>query len=165
MNQEVFDKLVTSWSRFFFTGPMLILLFLLCTILAVLNNYRERERTYFLIYFCVGVSLFASSVLVSFSRYLSGRDLTVYIEGANTVFELIEFIAFYFFFKKCLQNRYIKKASKILLIALSIVFSIFFIKLVLPVYSTENIQNHSLLINTIDFFFFRYYALVTSMSC
>jgi len=76
----------------------------------------------------------------------------IYEEVANTFFELIEFLAFYFFFKKCLQNKY-EKCFKVALYMLMTVSGIFFIRLAFPNYKDEDMRTHSLFINVIEFFF------------
>jgi len=153
MKHEVINRLATVWCKTFFTEPVVLLLFVLCAFVAFFNNCKERERIYFLIYFLVGTGLFVSSELIIILKALTGRNYAIFYETSNSIFELAEFIAFYFFFNKCLCYEISKNVLKIFLILLSSLFVAFFARLVFPGYSTESLKNDSISINVIEFFF------------
>jgi hypothetical protein len=153
MNHEIIDKLLNHWRANFFTESILIAAFIFCFIIGLLYHYNEKERIFFLAYFFIGVILFVVANPIDFLRILTGKKLVIFSEISNTIFELVEFIAFYYFFKKCFQNKKIKKISKIFLICLCIFIAAFFTGLIFPDYTIENIRNHSLFINVIEFFF------------
>jgi hypothetical protein len=152
MSHEILERLVAFWSRTFFIEPVVILSFLFCFVIALFHNYKERERIYFLIYFFIGLAMFVVTVLLIMFKILVRRDLAIYQEVSNSIFELSEFIAFYFFFNKCLQNKNCKKVLKIFLGLLLLIFLAFFTRLILPGYSTESLRNHSIFINVVEFF-------------
>jgi hypothetical protein len=101
----------------------------------------------------MGVALFVSSASIIIYKGLAGRNFAIFQETSNSIFELTEFIAFYFFFNKCLNYKTSKSILKIFLILLSSIFVAFFARLVFPGYSTESLRNDSMTINVIEFFF------------
>jgi hypothetical protein len=141
------------WRRTFFIEPVVILSFTLCLIIGLFYHYKNKERLFFTAYFSSGVILFMQTPIVIAGKILTGRQLTIYHEISNTAFELTEFLAFYFFFKKCLQNRNHQKYLKISLYLFVTSIVIFFIGLTFPSYEIEDIILHSLFINVVEFFF------------
>jgi hypothetical protein len=117
-----------------------------------MHHRRERERLFFVFYFFAGILLFAISSPFDLLKVFPERNAVALGEGFNTTFELIEFIAFYWFFKKSLRDN-LRIILKVFLICLLTIATLFFISLSFPGYSTENIRVHSLLINVIEFFF------------
>jgi len=152
MGHEMKELLVNFWRRSFFIEPMLILCFVFSFILGLFYHYKNKERLLFTAYFFSGVILFLPSPIMSICKILTGRQLMIYEEVANTFFELLEFLAFYFFFKKCLQNKY-EKYFKLSLCVLLTGIAIFFVRLTFPNYKAEDMRTHSLFINVIEFFF------------
>jgi len=153
MDHETINRLINFWRQTFFIEPVLILTFIFCFILALLYHYREKERIFFLFYFFVGISLLTLSSPLLLLKIFTGRKEAITLEIANTIFELTEFIAFYYFFKKCLQLKKFKKILTLFLISLCLIILVYFIALNLPGYTTHNIKEHSLFINVIEFFF------------
>src|SRR6185369_7862280 len=113
MSHETIEQLVNFWRRSFFIEPLVIFSFVVCFIVGLLYNYKNKERLFFTIYFFSGVVLFVQSTIIIVGKFLIGKQLSIYQEIANTFFELTEFLAFYFFFKKCLQNTRYQKYLKI----------------------------------------------------
>src|SRR4030095_10419897 len=153
MGQEIIERLFNFWRRSFFIEPALILSLVICCIIGLFHNYNNKERLFFTVYFFSGVILFVQSTIVIVGEILIGKELTIYQEVANTFFEFTEFLAFYFFFKKCLQNNKYQKYLKISLFVLMISIVIFLIGLTFPKYEKEDIRGHSLIINVLEFFF------------
>jgi hypothetical protein len=153
MAHEIIDKLLDHWRNNFFTEPILILTFIFCLIIGFLYHYKEKERIFFLFYFLIGLILFVVANPIDFFRVLTGKKLVIFSEIANTVFELTEFVAFYYFFKKCFQNKRYQEMSKVFLVSLCIIIGAFFTGLIFPGYTIDNIRKHSLFINVIEFFF------------
>ena len=153
MDHETLVRLISFWRRNFFIEPILILTFIFCFFVGLFYHHRQKERFFFLFYFFIGIALFTvSSPLVLFKIY-DGRERIVASEAANTIFEVLEFIAFYFFFQKCIQNRNWKKLIKLFLISFLMLVSAFSLALTFPNYLPENIGKHSLYINVIEFLF------------
>src|SRR6476660_4052745 len=100
MSHEMKELLVNFWRRSFFIEPMLILFFVFSFIVGLFYYNKNKERLLFVAYFFSGVILFVPSPIMSICKILTGRQLMIYEEVANTFFELMEFLAFYFFFKK-----------------------------------------------------------------
>jgi cbb3-type cytochrome oxidase subunit 3 len=153
MDRETIQRLINFWRNNFFIEPILILTFIFCFTVGLLYHYKERERIFFIFYFFIGIALLTIVSPLVIYKIFTGRNRAIFAETANTIFELTEFIAFYYFFKKCLQNRKSKKILRIFLISLVIIISAFFIALNLPYYTTETISKHSLFINVIELFF------------
>ena len=74
------------------------------------------------------------------------------IEFGNTIFELIEFFAFYQFFKKCLPSKRFNNGLIASLVFFCVVVGVFLVASMFPLYSTEEIRKHSLFINVIELF-------------
>ena len=153
MGHEVTERLIIYWRRSLFIEPIVVLFFSFSFIIGLLYHYKNKERLFFLAYFFSGIVLFTHNTVVIACKILTGRQLVINQEVANTLFELTEFLALYHFFKKCLQNNNHKKYLKISLYVLLISIVIFFIRLSYPNYKTQNIQVHSLVINVIELFF------------
>ena len=153
MNQEIIERFINHWRKDAFMELLLILFFSYCIILGLFYNHKKKERLLFLAYFFVGTILFVSLDLVIAFKLLTGKIYYIYIEVANTIFELAEFTAFYYFFKACLQRKIFKKTSKIFLAILLSIIIFFFIGLSFIEYSQTAIKRHSLFINVIELFF------------
>jgi len=153
MDSEIIERLINFWRSSLFVEPFVVLSFLFCFVIGLLYNYNNRERLLFLFYFFCGTVLFAQNTVVVVCKLLTGRQLLMRQEIANTIFELTEFFAFYYFFKKCLRNNSVKKVLKISLYALSTIIAIFLMGLAFANYSITNIRVHSFIVNVIEFFF------------
>jgi len=153
MGNEITEQLINFWRRSFFIEPIVILFFTLCFIIGLIFHDKNKERLFFTAYFFSGVVLFVPTTIIILYNILAGKQLTIYHEIANTFFELSEFLAFYFFFKKCLKNVVYRKYLKISLYVLLTSIVIFLTRLTLPGYTSEDIRVHSLFVNAIEFFF------------
>jgi len=153
MSHETFERLISYWRSGLFVEPFVVLAFTFSFIIGVICNYNNRERLLFLVYFFLGIALFVQNTVLTVCQLLTGRQLVLRQEAANTIFELIEFVAFYYFFKKSLQDKNFKKVLKILLYVLSLLIAVFLIGLNFKNYSIAHIRVHSLVINAIEFFF------------
>jgi len=153
MGYELMQRLINFWGKSFFTEPVLILLFVFCFIVGIFYHYKNKVRIFFLIYFFSGIILFVPVTVIIACKILTEKQIAVLQESANTVFELVEFVAFYFFFQMCLQNNKLKKIIHLFLYFLIAIIIVFFIKLTLPSYTVYNIRVHSLFINVVEFFF------------
>jgi hypothetical protein len=166
---DVIEKLIAHWRNYYLIEPVLILTLMLCFIVALFRNNREKERLFFLMYFFIGTSLFVVLNFLSVCHLINGRKWIITVELANTVFELSEFIAFYYFFKKCLLTATHHKILKALFICFCVVVGIFFAASTFPRYAVEDIRKHSLVINVIELFFIfcmclaYYYDLFTAV--
>ena len=149
--QEILGKLIAHYKANFFTEPILVLTFIFCCVIGLLYHYRERERFFFLGYFFTGVALFVVSVTMD-NFIFSGRERAIIDEIFNTTFELVEFSCFYYFFRKCLENKNIHKISGAFLRALFAISGIFFTVLWWPEYQIDKIREHSFYINVLEFF-------------
>ncbi len=152
MGHEMMERLIDFWRRSFFIEPIVILSFTFCFTVGLFYHYKNRERFFFLAYFFVGIIIFVQNTIIVVCKILSGKQLAIEQEVANTIFEFTEFVAFYYFFKQCLQNKNLKKVLKIFLCVLLAIIVIFFMGLAFPNYPTNDIKVHSLFINVIEFF-------------
>lgn len=152
MAREMINKLILQYRNNFFTEPILLLTLVSCCVIGLLYNNRERERVFFLCYFVMGLLLFSVGTTVDYLRPLAPKDIIKFDEIFNTTFELVEFIAFYYFFKKCLQKKF-QQILNVFLSCLIIVITVFFIVLFFSDYTIDKIREHSFFINVIEFFF------------
>jgi len=153
MRNELIYDFIQFWRKTLFLEPLLILLFIGCFVISITRHKKEKERLYFIPYFFAGIALFtvySPPILLALYR---GRQFVVMEETTNTVFEFTEFLAFYFFLKKCLAYRIFKNILTVLFILLIVVIAGFFVALTLPGYSVYYIKQHSLFINVIEFSF------------
>jgi len=153
MDHETINRLVDFWRITFFIEPILISTFIFCFVVALVYHYREKARIYFLFYFLSGLFLFTLSSPLLIQKIFIGKEQIITSEVANTIFELTEFIAFYYFFKKTLRIKRSKKMLAFFLISLLVISSGYFTALSFPAYTLKNIREHSLFINVIEFFF------------
>jgi len=159
MVKEIISKLIAYYRRDFFTEPVLLLTFIICFFIALMHHRRERARLFFLFYFFAGILLFAISSPFDVLRVFPERNVVALGELFNTTFELIEFVAFYWFFKKCLRNHNLQVILKVFFVCLLAVSTLFFLSLRFPGYTEDNIRVHSLLINVLEFFFIAFLCL------
>lgn len=150
---EIFKRLMNFWSRSLFIEPFLVLALIIGFTIGVFNAHKEKERIYFLIYFLSGILLFIIGTILVISRLYPVKESIEIGEIDNTIFELIEFIAFYHFFRKCLRTRRIKQVLKLFLILLCTIISFFLIGLIFFPYLISNIGEYSLFTNVVEFFF------------
>jgi len=149
---ELIDKLISHWRLFFFIEPTLILALISCFFVGLFHNNGEKEQQFFVFYFFVGMSLFIVFTLLSIANAINGTKWAITIELGNTIFELVEFFAFYQFFKKCLQSKRYNKALAASLVCFSLVVGIFFICLMCSCFPSEDIQKYPLFINVFELF-------------
>jgi hypothetical protein len=159
MEKEVINKLVAYYKQGFFTEPILLLTFIFSFIIGLLYNYGQKERVLFLIYFVIGTLLFLLASPLEMLLIVAGRKVDVFNEVNNTTFELTEFIAFQYFFKKCYKNKTLKKISNLSVIVFGLIVVAFFTALTFPGYSKETLREHSFLINVLEFFFLSFFCL------
>ena len=159
MQNEIIEKIIIHWRRNYFTEPILILVFIFCFIIGLIYRYKETARAFFLLYFLFGILLFVVMNPVDFFQVITGRKLAVLSEISNTSFELTEFTAFYYFFRKSFRNKKHQKLSKIFLISLCIIVGLFFSALAVPGYAIDSIRKHSFFINVIELFFLAFLCL------
>jgi len=153
MSNDTWASLINLWKRAFFTEPILITAFLFCFIIGLFRHQEQRERLLFTLYSFTGVLLFPMLTMIELFKVRTGRSLTIFTETGNSIFELVEFIAFYYFFKRCLRFVGAKVILKIFLIVLCVVTSVFLLMLTYRGYGNEEIHGHSLFINVIEFLF------------
>lgn len=135
MDHSILYRLVNFWKKYFYLEPILILVLIFCLTLGLIYHRRERERIIFVVYFLTGVALFTiESPVVIILKLYSGRKSTVAAEMSNTLFEMIEFVAFYYFFKKCLKSKTPRKIIDAFLTTIAALVTIFFVALAFPSY-------------------------------
>lgn len=139
------------WRKVLFTEPIAILFFILCFLLALFYHYRQRLRILFLVYFFCGTILFFATDLILVLKIFTERQMIIFRETSNTIFELIEFITFYNFFKGCLEGERFKKVLDMIFILFTFTSLIFFIELISSRYPENEIEKHSFYINIIEF--------------
>lgn len=152
MDHDTLVDLIDFWRASFFIEPVVVLTFIFCFIVGLRHHNRNKERLFFTAYFLIGVILFVNGTMVFVGKILTDQQLTIYREVTNTVFEIAELLAFYVFFKKCLQKNTYQKYLKLLLYLLLTSAVIFFISLTFPNHNAKEIIVHSFLVNTIEFF-------------
>ena len=153
MNQAITERLINYWRSIFFVEPVLDLSLISSFVIGILYHHRNRERFFFLIYFLSGVILFFPLRIIFLYQILTEKQDAVLLESANTVFELVEFIAFYHFFRGCLFGNRIRTILRLFFYCLLAISTVFFIMLTFPGYTVHDIRVHSLFINVIEFFF------------
>ena len=152
MGDEMIERLINYWRSIFFIEPILDLFFIFCFIIGIFYHHKNKERFFFLAYFFSGI-IFVPVRLILDCKILTEKQDTILLESANTVFELAEFIAFYYFFRRCLLSNGFKRILRICLYCLLAIFSTFFIMLPFPGYAVHDIRVHSQFVNVIEFFF------------
>jgi len=153
MNHLVIERVITLWRKSLFLEPTLLLLFAAGLVVAIVKNNKQGNRIAFLIYFFLGTLLFLAMQIQVIFRNFNVRTYHVVLEFCNTVFELGEYIAFFYFFRDCLQTKSFKSLSRIFLLFLICISVAFSIGLLSPTYETDDFQRHSLIINVIEFLF------------
>jgi hypothetical protein len=159
MTQQVIRKLMAYYKADFFTEPVVLLTFVISFAIGLLYNHREKERIFFALYFFAGVVLFVLASPIQAVLKVAGWKVDVFNEVANTGFEIVEFIAFQHFFKKCFRHENLRRISDIFLIVLTIICLTFFTAIASHGYSKETLREHSFLINVIEFFFLSFLCL------
>jgi hypothetical protein len=159
MAHQIINKLIDYYSRNFFIEPILLLAFIFSCVIGLLYNYRQKERILFVIYFFAGASLFLLASPAEVVLTLAGRKVDVFNEACNTTFEIAEFTALQYFFKKCLRNQKFKKVSSIFFVFFATICLIFFAALSFPGYPKEAIREHSFLINVLEFLLLAFLCL------
>jgi len=152
MNHDAINRLIHYWRRSFFIEPAVLLTFIFCFVVALLFHYKQRERIFLLLYFLAGTLLFIFSSPLIIAKMFSGRKHIIAYEIANTIFELSEFIAFYFFFRRSLKNNKLRNILAPFLVLFCFIVGSFFIALSFPGYTIDDIKRHSLFINVVEFF-------------
>jgi hypothetical protein len=137
----------------------MVLAFICCCIIGLRYHRGERQRIIFLGYSFMGVLLAFLVTAVDYSHILPVRGKIMSEEILNTVFELVEFSCFYYFFRKCLENKKIHKISKAFLITLFVISAFFFTLLFWQEYTLDEIKEHSFFINVIELFFLAFLCL------
>jgi len=152
MNHSITERLIDYLRGIFFIEPALDLFFIFCFVTSIIYHYKSKEKLLFFAYFFSGV-LFVPVRIVLFSSILTEKEDTILLECTNTVFELAEIIAFYYFFRRCLLSNGFKRILRWCFCCLLAIFTTFFIMLALPGYSIYDIRVHSQFVNVIEFFF------------
>jgi len=151
MRKEIIESLINYWRSIFFIEPILDVCFIFCFIIAILFHQKHKERLFFIAYFFAGIILFVPLRIIC--QILTEKQAAVLLESVNTLFELVEFIAFYYFFRRCLIGNSIIRILRLFFYCLLIITTIFFVMLTFPGYTIHDIRAHSLFINVIEFFF------------
>jgi hypothetical protein len=84
---------------------------------------------------------------------LTEKQDVILEECSNTIFELGEFVAFYYFFQRVLVSNGVKTILRLCFYFLLAISATFLTMLTLPRYPIYQIRVHSLFINVIEFFF------------
>lgn len=105
-----------------------------------------------MLYFFAGVMLFIGTDFLTPFKLLNIRQSFIFNDAFNSIFGLIEFTAFYYFFKECLQAKILVNILLIYFTSLTIVITLFFLELAFSHYSGAIIDRHSLFINVFEFF-------------
>jgi len=151
--QEMAERLINNWRSIFFIEPILSLFFIFSFTVGLLYHYNSKERFFFTAYFFSGIILFVPVRVILDCNILTEKQATILLESANTVFELAEFVAFYYFFKLCLRSNSFKWILGFCFYCLLTISIIFFIMLAIPGYAVYTMRAHSLFINVVEFFF------------
>lgn len=97
--------------------------------------------------------VFAVNASIMAFKIYSGKKSAIVMEVTNTIFEAAEFMAFYVFFKHCIQSTRFKNLLTTFLICIFFVIGVYFTALTFPNYPRNLIEKHSLFINVLEFFF------------
>jgi len=100
-----------------------------------------------------GILTFIPDRILFACNLLTEKETAILSECSNTIFELAEFTAFYYFFRLCIFNRIFKEILRLCFYSLMVMSIIYLIMLTFPAYTTYYIRVHSLLINVVEFFF------------
>ena len=146
------DRLINYWRSILFIEPVLDMLFIVCFAIGIFHHHKNKERLFFIGYFFSGI-IYAPVRIITY-KTLTERQDAILLESTNTLFELAEILAFYYFFRRCLQSDGFKRVLRLFFYCLIAIFIIFFIMLTFPGYSVSNIRAHSQFINAIELFFF-----------
>ena len=146
-------RLINIWSRTFFTEPVLILFFIACFVVGLFNHRRDKVKFFFLIYLVSGILLFVPQRILFVCNILTEKQNAILEEYSNTIFELAEFLAFYYFFQRCLLSNLARRMLRLFFYCLLAISATFFVMLTFPGYTIHDIRAHSLFINVIEFFF------------
>lgn len=159
MIDKIFTAFVKQWGRNLFMEPILLLAFILSFAISLWRHKREKERIVFSFYFALGILLFSVVNILSAVGYFPTAARILISEPSNIIFELVEFIAFYCFFKRCLQSKNFQKVLNIFLILLFLAAVSFLLMLISKPHSIEVMLRYSLLINVIEFLFLFFMCL------
>ncbi len=152
MDKTKWERLFELWNEEYYTKFILLFCIIIALIIGI--KFYRKEKTYisFLLYISLSLIFFLALPIIYVIKDLHGRSAAVFDEVWNTVFALVEFIIFYYFFLKILNAKIIKLLMRISFLPIFILSSIFFIKITDPEFSRNQIIKLSFQINIVEFF-------------
>jgi len=152
MESSFFEKLFSSWSKTYYTEPVLAILSFTAIILGLKNYRKEKIYTFFIVY---SISTFFLLLLSGVLRAtLPLSDRVIIIETGNTLFEFIELSVFYYFFLQIINSNVVRLVMKFSFIAFLIPVILFLVKIIDQDLSINQVTQFSTLIGSVKFFLF-----------
>ena len=152
MDNSFLKKLFFEWSRVYYTTPMVIF----CSFLAIFFGikYYQKEKTYifFILYSIITFLLFLPVKIFVIMLLPPSRNKTAILHTGNTLFELIEFFVFYYFFQQIIKSNFARSVMKLSLISLLSLSILFIVKISDQNFSKEQIIRLSTFIWSVKFF-------------
>jgi len=116
MDKTNFEKMVELWHKAYYTKLILILCIFTAIIIGIKFYRKEKIYTFFLIYISLSVLFILGAQIITILIGLYGRSSALLEELCNTIFALVEFSTFYYFFLKVIDGKIIKLFMRILII-------------------------------------------------
>lgn len=152
MESEIWQKLINTWERGFYTNFFLELLQILTLIIGLITFRLERIRVFFLLF--IFVSLTAHPDYYSaFFNFQSERQKTYIWIYCQIVISVFEFIAYYYFFFKILSGRFIKKVMSCFIYIITVLLILFCIYSLNKDATSKQLVNYFYYLISVDLFF------------
>ena len=161
MEKGICEKLFTAWANMYYTGPLMFFCSLFALIIGIKFYRKEKSYNLFITYTIstiILVNIGMDFVKHCFSiEKISGA---IILESGNTLFALVEFSIFIYFFKMVLHGKLISKSISIIWIAFIILSMVFFSKITETNITKSEINMLSFSINIIEFFILILFCLI-----
>lgn len=128
MGKNLFEHFITSWEKNFYTVPLLIISQFI--IIFIYFKYKNKFFIYFLSYAFTGILLFSIEDIINYFYKTNKHERHLIREIFNSLFAIVEIIAFRNFYFKIIKTEKIKNIIpifSILFITLFIGFLLFFL--------------------------------------
>lgn len=150
---RTWDILLTSWENMHFTAPLWFLCAGLALIIGLRNYQNENNFRLFITYIIANLVLinivFDFLIILLELKYLTS---SIFREGFNTVFALVELTVFLFFFRSLPTLKYLSLVINIVWLAFFCVCLYFLSVIFRGNISVAQLMQTSYLINCIEFF-------------
>jgi hypothetical protein len=158
MEHSLWEKLISNWQKSFFTIPLWHISMIIALIFGIKNYQKDKIYLYFLSYTISGLIIFLLYDFLSY--YIISPVKDIIRESLNTLFALIEFYLFYYFFSKIFQSKIVKLIMKIICLSFFTLTISFFLSIYMLTLSVTQIEKFSIQITIVEFFFLFFGCLI-----